>query len=207
MKPSRDASPGRAAGPVLPGGPVLPTGPILRGSAGQCRAGRGLTAEPPPGGAAGGGARARDGARGARALPRLPALARRPAADRGGGGEGGAGEEQAGAGRSEEALRGAMSAPAGLPPRPAAAAAFSPGGPGSSLEAAAPASGAPRCQNGEGPARGPGGRGNAARGVPGTSRAAPAVAEAPGGAGGLRAFPSSRGPGVGPADPAAKPFG
>nr|XP_030127460.3 protein transport protein Sec24B isoform X4 [Taeniopygia guttata] len=41
-----------------------------------------------------------------------------------------------------------MSAPAGLPPRPAAAAAFSPGGPGSSLEAAAPASGAPRCQNG-----------------------------------------------------------
>ncbi|XP_041335818.1 protein transport protein Sec24B isoform X4 [Pyrgilauda ruficollis] len=42
-----------------------------------------------------------------------------------------------------------MSAPAGLPPRPAAAAAaFSAGGPGSSLEAAAPASGAPRCQNG-----------------------------------------------------------
>ncbi|XP_066042344.1 protein transport protein Sec24B isoform X3 [Chamaea fasciata] len=41
-----------------------------------------------------------------------------------------------------------MSAPAGLPPRPAAAAAFSPGGPGGSLEAAAPASGAPRCQNG-----------------------------------------------------------
>nr|XP_021381158.1 protein transport protein Sec24B isoform X4 [Lonchura striata domestica] len=42
-----------------------------------------------------------------------------------------------------------MSAPAGLPPRPAAAAAaFSPGGPGSSPEAAAPAGGAPRCQNG-----------------------------------------------------------
>ncbi|XP_063279804.1 protein transport protein Sec24B isoform X4 [Prinia subflava] len=42
-----------------------------------------------------------------------------------------------------------MSAPAGLPPRPAAAAAaFSAGGPAGSLEAAAPASGAARCQNG-----------------------------------------------------------
>ncbi|XP_063280720.1 protein transport protein Sec24B-like isoform X2 [Prinia subflava] len=118
-------------------GPSCLLGPPPRpGRAGQCRAGRGLTAEPLPGGAAGGGARA---------LPRLPALARRPATDRGGGGEGG--EEQAGAGCSEEALRGAMSAPAGRPLRPAAAA-FSPGGPGGSLEAAAPASGVPRCQNG-----------------------------------------------------------
>ncbi|XP_051645587.1 protein transport protein Sec24B isoform X1 [Manacus candei] len=40
-----------------------------------------------------------------------------------------------------------MSAPAGLPPRPAAAA-FSPAGPGGSREAAAPAGGAPRCHNG-----------------------------------------------------------
>ncbi|XP_029868745.1 protein transport protein Sec24B isoform X10 [Aquila chrysaetos chrysaetos] len=42
-----------------------------------------------------------------------------------------------------------MSAPAGLPPRPAgAAAAVYPGGPGASREAAAPQSGAPRYQNG-----------------------------------------------------------
>ncbi|XP_075356832.1 protein transport protein Sec24B isoform X3 [Mycteria americana] len=42
-----------------------------------------------------------------------------------------------------------MSAPAGLPPRPAgAAAAAYPGGPGASREAAAPQSGAPRYQNG-----------------------------------------------------------
>ncbi|XP_051474004.1 protein transport protein Sec24B isoform X4 [Apus apus] len=42
-----------------------------------------------------------------------------------------------------------MSAPAGLPPRPAAAAAaVSPAGPGASREAAAPQAGAPRCQNG-----------------------------------------------------------
>ncbi|XP_050194101.1 protein transport protein Sec24B isoform X4 [Myiozetetes cayanensis] len=41
-----------------------------------------------------------------------------------------------------------MSAPAGLPPRPAAATAFSPAGPGGSREAAAPAGGAPRCHNG-----------------------------------------------------------
>ncbi|XP_071412087.1 protein transport protein Sec24B isoform X3 [Pithys albifrons albifrons] len=39
-----------------------------------------------------------------------------------------------------------MSAPAGLPPRPAAA--FSPVGPGGPREAAAPAGGAPRCHNG-----------------------------------------------------------
>ncbi|KAM6268071.1 protein transport protein Sec24B isoform 2-T2 [Spheniscus humboldti] len=41
-----------------------------------------------------------------------------------------------------------MSAPAGLPPRPAGAAAVYPGGPGASREAAAPQSGAPRYQNG-----------------------------------------------------------
>ncbi|XP_074723009.1 protein transport protein Sec24B isoform X2 [Strix uralensis] len=41
-----------------------------------------------------------------------------------------------------------MSAPAGLPPGPAGAAAVYPGGPGASREAAAPQSGAPRYQNG-----------------------------------------------------------
>ncbi|OXB76796.1 UNVERIFIED_CONTAM: hypothetical protein H355_016277 [Colinus virginianus] len=41
-----------------------------------------------------------------------------------------------------------MSAPAGLPPRPAGAVAAYPGGPGGSREAAAPQGSAPRCQNG-----------------------------------------------------------
>ncbi|XP_046796035.1 protein transport protein Sec24B isoform X1 [Gallus gallus] len=41
-----------------------------------------------------------------------------------------------------------MSAPAGLPPRPAGAVAAYPGGPGGSREAAAPQGAAPRCQNG-----------------------------------------------------------
>lgn len=45
-----------------------------------------------------------------------------------------------------------MSAPAGLPPRPAGAATVYPGGPGPSREAAAPQGGASRYQNGEGPA-------------------------------------------------------
>ncbi|XP_030127460.4 protein transport protein Sec24B isoform X4 [Taeniopygia guttata] len=141
LNPRRDPRPTRC-----PPYPPCRTGPTLRGRAGPGGA-------RPHGGAAAGGRcrRRRSGPRRRARRSGPPAAPASLGARRwiGAAEKEEEGEERAGAGRREEALRGAMSAPAGLPPRPAAAAAaFSPGGPGSSLEAAAPASGAPRCQNG-----------------------------------------------------------
>lgn len=71
-----------------------------------------------------------------------------PLVSPGGGGSGG------GAARSEEVPPEAMSAPTGVPPRPAGTVAAYPGGPVGSREAPASRSTAPHCQNGERPARG-----------------------------------------------------
>lgn len=172
-------------------------GEALSCHAAPCRGRAGSTT--PPGGigaaaARGGPARERCGRRRDRpgaALGPGVAAAFRPLVSPGRGRSG------AGAARSEEAPPEAMSAPAGLPPRPAGAVAAYPGGPGGSREAAAPQGAAPRCQNGERPARGLARR--AGRGPPGvTGSAAAVLGKGPGRLWGGRASSGrSSGPAVG----------